>query len=73
VCLKHRISLYCSGDDVIAERIEKWPQLAKAYDLPWLIGHDTDKHKRALAFILRGYLETGNISWELEHVDGAQD
>jgi pimeloyl-ACP methyl ester carboxylesterase len=73
VCMKHRVSLYCSGDMVISGRTERWPQLAEAYDLPWLTGHDTDKHKRALAFILRGYLEAGRISWELEHLDDAQD
>ena len=73
VCMKHRISLYCSGDMVIAGRTERWPQLAEAYDLPWLNGHDTDKHKRALAFILRGYLKTGRICWELEHLDDTQD
>jgi hypothetical protein len=73
VGMKHRVSLYCSGDVVIAGRTERWPQLAEAYDLPWLTGHDTDKHKRALAFILCGYLKTGRISWELEHLDDAQD
>jgi hypothetical protein len=71
--MRRRISLYCSGDKVIAGRTERWPQLSEAYDLPWLTGHDTDKHKRALAFILRGYLEAGRISWELEHLDDAQD
>jgi hypothetical protein len=67
VCMKYRISLYCSADTVIAGRTERWPKLAEAYDLPWLTGHDTDKHKRAIAFILRGYLKTGRIpgNWSM--------
>jgi pimeloyl-ACP methyl ester carboxylesterase len=65
--MEHRVALYSSADPVIAGRTEKWPQLAEAHDLPWL-DHDTDKHKRALAFILRGYLERHDISWELEHM-----
>jgi hypothetical protein len=73
VCMEHRISLYCSGDMVIAGRTESWPQLAEAYDLPWLTGHDIDKHKRELALILCGYLEAGSISWDTEHFDDKQD
>jgi len=60
--MNHRVSLYCSGDEVIAGRTEKWPQLAEAYDLPWLTGHNTDAHKHALASILNAYLETGKVS-----------
>ena len=51
----HRVSLYCSGDEVIAGRTEQWPQLAEAYDLPWLT-HDTDPHKVTLAKILSEYI-----------------
>jgi hypothetical protein len=60
--MNHRVSLYCSDDEVIAGRTEKWPQLAAAYDLPWLTGHNTDSHKHALASILNDYLETGKVS-----------
>lgn len=42
----NRVSLYSSSDSVIAGRTAQWPELAQAYDLPWLSGHDTDPHKR---------------------------
>jgi esterase/lipase len=54
--MEHRVALYSSADSVIAGRTERWPQLAAAHDLPWL-DHDTDKHKKALAKILCGYLK----------------
>jgi pimeloyl-ACP methyl ester carboxylesterase len=60
--MNHRVSLYCSGDEVIAGRTEKWPQLAEAYDLPWLFDHNTDPHKHRLVSILNAYLETGKVS-----------
>jgi pimeloyl-ACP methyl ester carboxylesterase len=44
----HRLALYSSGDDVIAGRTSRWPDLAEAHDLPWL-DHDTDAHKEVLA------------------------
>jgi predicted esterase YcpF (UPF0227 family) len=68
--MDHRVSLYCSGDEVIAGRTEKWPQLAAAYDLPWLTGHNTDSHKHALASILNDYLETGKVSLAIDGLYG---
>lgn len=68
--MNHRVSLYCSGDEVIGGRTEKWPQLAAAYDLPWLTGHDTDSHKHELASILSDYLETGRAAFA---TDGLHD
>lgn len=68
--MNHRVSLYCSDDEVIAGRTEKWPQLAVAYDLPWLTGHNTDTHKQALASILNEYLETGNVSLATDGLHG---
>src|SRR6266568_5170308 len=64
----HRVALYSSADEVIAGRTGKWPELADAYDLPWL-DHDTDKHKKALGKILCGYLEGRDIARELEEVN----
>ena len=60
----HRVSLYCLGDFMIAGRTEKWPQLAEAYDLPWLT-HDTDRHKAALAKILCEYIIRRRVPPEL--------
>jgi len=47
-----RIALYGSHDPVIAGRVEDWPRLADAQDLPWL-DHDTDRHIERLAPIFR--------------------
>jgi predicted esterase YcpF (UPF0227 family) len=65
--MEHRVALYSSADEVISGRTERWPELAEAYDLPWL-DHDTDKHKKALAHILCGYLKQLKVSLELEHM-----
>jgi predicted alpha/beta-hydrolase family hydrolase len=65
--MEHRVALYSSADSVIAGRTERWPRLAEAHDLSWL-DHDTDKHKKALAHILCGYLKRLNILLELEHM-----
>jgi pimeloyl-ACP methyl ester carboxylesterase len=67
--MNHRLSLYCSGDEIIAGRTERWPQLAEAYDLPWLSGHDTDKHKRALAIIIGAYMEGLSIPELMESLN----
>jgi pimeloyl-ACP methyl ester carboxylesterase len=32
----HRVALYSSHDEVIAGRTSRWPQLAEAYEIPWL-------------------------------------
>lgn len=68
--MNHRVSLYCSDDEVIAGRTEKWPQLAAAYDLPWLTGHSTDSYKHELASILNDYLETGRVSLATDGLRG---
>lgn len=65
--MEHRVALYSSADAVIAGRTERWPQLAEAHDLSWL-DHDTDKHKRALAHILCGYLERRDVTRQLAEI-----
>jgi pimeloyl-ACP methyl ester carboxylesterase len=62
--MEHRVSLYSSADSVIAGRTERWPELAEAYDLPWL-DHDTDKHKAPLGRILCAYLQGLDVSQEI--------
>lgn len=61
VCLEKRVSnrlaLYSSQDNVIAGRTSRWPDLAEAYDLPWLT-HDTDAHKEALAKLIVAYMSS---------------
>jgi hypothetical protein len=65
VRMKHRASLYYSGDKVIAGRTEGWPLLAaEAHDLEWLNGHDTDPHKEILAHIISCYMLAGCLNWE---------
>ena len=70
--MKHRVALYSSADSVIAGRTDRWPQLAEAHDLLWL-DHDTDKHKRALAQILCGYLERLDVTRELEEIQSLEE
>jgi len=65
--IAHRVALYSSKDEVIAGRTERWPQLAEAYDLPWL-DHDTDKHKKALGRILCTYIQGLNVSQEVAKI-----
>lgn len=53
--LPHRLALYSSRDEVIAGRTSRWPDLAEAYDLPWLT-HDSDAHKEELARLIVPYM-----------------
>ncbi len=53
--LPHRLALYSSGDEVIAGRTSRWPDLASAHDLAWLT-HDTDAHKEELARLIVPYM-----------------
>lgn len=57
----NRLALYSSNDLVIAGRTSEWPQLAQAFDLPWLT-HDTDQHKRPLAKLVFAFLNGKEIS-----------
>lgn len=69
--MEHRVALYSSSDEVISRRTERWPQLAEAYDLPWL-DHDTDKHKKNLGRILCAYVQRLEVSGEVTKT-GASD
>jgi pimeloyl-ACP methyl ester carboxylesterase len=50
----NRVSLYSPADEIIAERIADWPQLAEGYTLQWLT-HDSDRHLGALTRLLDSY------------------
>ena len=65
--MEHRVSIYSSVDEVIAGRTERWPELAEAYDFPWL-DHDTDKHKAALGLILSAYVQKREVSQEVAKI-----
>jgi pimeloyl-ACP methyl ester carboxylesterase len=54
--LPHRLALYSSGDEIIAGRTARWPELAEAHDLPWLT-HDTDAHKEKLVRLIVPYMD----------------
>lgn len=56
----NRVALYSSNDEVIHGRTGEWPQLACAYDLPWLT-HDTDQHKQALVKLIFAYLDGDSL------------
>jgi hypothetical protein len=51
----HRVAIYSSNDEVIADRVAQWPELAEAYDLPWLT-HDTDAHKERICELLSRWI-----------------
>lgn len=63
-----RLAFYSSEDPVIGGRTEKWPQLAQAYDLPWLT-HDTDSHKELLYQVLASYLDNDDVLLELSMIE----
>lgn len=68
--MPNRIALYSSYDEVIAGRTEHWPQLAQAFDLPWL-SHNTDAHKRELARLVFAYLDGDNLPVAIQEVEAA--
>jgi hypothetical protein len=51
----HRLAIYSSNDEVISDRVSEWPQLAEAYDLPWLT-HNTDDHKERVCELLNRWI-----------------
>ena len=54
-CVLGRVILYLSSDEVIADRVANWPELADAHNLPWLT-HDTDIHLKNISReISKGY------------------
>ncbi len=53
--MEHRVAIYSSGDEVIADRVAEWPSLADAHDFPWL-SHDTDLHKTRICEFLNHWL-----------------
>jgi pimeloyl-ACP methyl ester carboxylesterase len=56
----HRVALYSSHDEVIAGRVQEWPQFAQAWDLPWL-SHDTDRHKQRIAALIAASLRHEDV------------
>jgi len=67
----NRIALYSSRDEVILGRTSNWPELAKAYDLPWLT-HDTDVHKVPLVRILESILHERDVLAEIVAIGNQQ-
>jgi pimeloyl-ACP methyl ester carboxylesterase len=65
-----RIALYSSKDEVIADRVDRWPELAEAYDLPWLT-HDTDKYRHPISHLINSYIREQDLAWEVNHINEA--
>ncbi len=59
----HRLALYSSQDEVIADRVSDWPKLAESYDLAWLT-HDTDAHKERICELLIRWIEGSTVLTE---------
>ena len=57
----NRLAIYSSNDEVIAPRTSDWPNLAEAYNFPWLT-HDTDAHKERICQMLNVWLEGGDLA-----------
>jgi pimeloyl-ACP methyl ester carboxylesterase len=55
-----RFAFYSSRDEVIAGRVQDWPQFAQAWDIPWL-SHDTDRHKEHIAELIAASLRGDDI------------
>jgi len=68
--MPNRLALYSSNDEVLAGRTKDWPQLAQAFDLPWLT-HDTDRHKRELARLVFAYLKGESIPMTIREIENA--
>ncbi len=66
----NRVSFYSSNDNVIADRVARWPELAEAYDLRWLT-HDTDTHRNPLSYLISAYMHGRDLAWEVKHIDEA--
>lgn len=60
----HRLALYSSHDEVIAGRTSRWPQLAEAYDIPWLT-HDTDAHMAPLVRFIIAYMSGSDLECDI--------
>jgi pimeloyl-ACP methyl ester carboxylesterase len=65
----HRLALYSSHDEVIAGRTSRWPQLAEAYDIPWLT-HDTDAHKAPLVRLIIAYMGGSDFAGDIGSAAG---
>ena len=68
--MPNRVAFYSYHDEVSAGRTADWPQLAQAFDLPWL-SHDTDAHKRELARLVFAYLDGDNLPVAIQEVETA--
>ncbi len=52
--MPNRIVFYSSKDEVIADRVSNWSELAESHDLSWL-DHDTDPHTPKLVKLIQEY------------------
>lgn len=59
-----RVAFYSSNDAIIADRVQQWPQLAQAWDIPWL-NHDTDRFKQPLAELITASLRKEDVAARL--------
>lgn len=60
--MPNRVSFFSSNDEVIADRVENWPQLAESYDLSWVTHADFDKHLDKVTKLIWGYINGENLS-----------
>jgi hypothetical protein len=64
---KRRVAFYCSDDKAIAGKVADWPDVAEAYDVPFL-RFGCDRHPYSLVNLIVAYLNDGDLDWEVEYI-----
>jgi hypothetical protein len=52
---------------LLAGKVDEWPNLAEAYDAPFL-RFGCDRHPYSLADLIVAYLHDGDLAWEIEYI-----
>jgi len=69
--MSRRAAFYSSSDVVITGRTARWPELADAYDVPWL-SHDTDAHKVSLSLLIAAWIRGDKAVVQRLRVNGSR-
>jgi len=67
--MQRRVALYSSQDPAIAGRVENWPNLAEAHDMPYLM-HGAHLHPYMLRKLILAHQEGRDLGAEMAHILG---
>jgi len=67
--MQHRVALYSSQDPAIAGRVENWPDLAEAYDMPYLM-HGASLHPYMLRKLILAHRDGRDLGAKMAHIFG---